>query len=306
MRDPGSGDRTSRWYVVLPGLVVFGALGLTITGFAGQALLGLVGGVHPEPAVGLTLAGGLALLAGFLAATAAIGRLVFRLSLADLRWTGTGPSGRWFLSGFGAGLLAITLVLVLGVVVAGGHWRADTGTPGAYLGRIGLLLLVLAPAALAEEVMFRGVPMVVLERWVGRPVALGVLAVLFGLAHARNPDVTVLSLFNIALAGLVLGAAFYAPGGIWTAWGLHLGWNWAISALDAPVSGYDFGVPLIDYLPGHPRWLTGGSFGPEGGLLASGVLLGLVWLTLRWWRFNRPGPEASGPAAGHDLTGEIA
>jgi hypothetical protein len=28
-------------------------------------------------------------------------------------------------------------------------------------------------------------------------------------------------------------------------------------------------MPWIDYAPGGPDWVTGGSFGPEGGLLAT-------------------------------------
>jgi hypothetical protein len=31
-------------------------------------------------------------------------------------------------------------------------------------------------------------------------------------------------------------------------------------------------MPWIDYRPGAPSWLSGGSFGPEGGILATAVL----------------------------------
>ena len=37
---------------------------------------------------------------------------------------------------------------------------------------------------------------------------------------------------------------------------------------------------LINYIPGGPSWLTGGPFGPEGGLLATvaiTVALVVVW-----------------------------
>ena len=51
----------------------------------------------------------------------------------------------------------------------------------------------------------------------------------------------------MALAGMFLGLAFYAPGGIWTAFGAHLGWNATLAALDAPVSGLPFRIPFINY-----------------------------------------------------------
>ena len=94
--------------------------------------------------------------------------------------------------------------------------------------------------------------------------------VIFALFHGLNPGITPLGLGNIALAGIFLGVAFYAPGGLWTAFGAHLGWNATLAALDAPVSGLPFSIPLIDYRAGDPVWLSGGHFGPEGGLLATG------------------------------------
>ena len=38
------------------------------------------------------------------------------------------------------------------------------------------------------------------------------------------------------------------------------------------MSGLPFGIPFIDYRTGEPAWLTGGAFGPEGGLLATVAL----------------------------------
>ena len=32
--------------------------------------------------------------------------------------------------------------------------------------------------------------------------------------------------------GILLGVAFYFPGGLWTAFGVHLGWNVTLAALD--------------------------------------------------------------------------
>jgi len=38
------------------------------------------------------------------------------------------------------------------------------------------------------------------------------------------------------------------------------------------VSGLPFRIPLINFDPGTITWLTGGSFGPEGGVAATVVL----------------------------------
>jgi membrane protease YdiL (CAAX protease family) len=219
-------------------------------------------------------------LVGFGLVTWALGIRVLRLTLHDLRWKPLAGAGRGFSLGLAFGALPAVLALGLSVVLADARFLPDTGGPLGYLGQVGLTALLLAPAALVEELIFRGVGQVVLARAFGRVPAILALSVVFALAHIFNPNPTVLGLVNIALAGIFLGAAFYAPGGIWTAWGAHLGWNATLAALDAPVSGLPFRIPWIDYQPGGPAWLTGGSFGPEGGLLATAAIAlatGAVW-----------------------------
>lgn len=178
-------------------------------------------------------------------------------------------AGRGFLLGLGiaAGLAASAMLLA--TVLGGARWVRDTGSLIDYARSVVVSLVALAPPALAEEIAFRGVPLVLLSSVAGRSSAIVILALLFALIHLQNPDVSVLAIGNIALAGIVLGLAFYLPGGLWTAWGAHLGWNGALAALDAPVSGLPLRMPLIDFVPGTPTWLTGGAFGPEGGVVAT-------------------------------------
>lgn len=200
----------------------------------------------------------------------------------DLRYF----AGRVARSGFGLGLLAgvLTASVALLISVALGHarWVSDTGTFADYLLQSTKTIAILAPAALAEELLFRGVPLVVLAAAFGRGSAIVGISVLFALAHVSNPNTTPLGLGNIALAGVFLGLTFYAPGGIWTAFGAHLGWNSLLACLDTPVSGVPFDIPLLDYNAGGPAWLTGGSFGPEGGLAATIALTLAVLVTARW------------------------
>jgi CAAX protease family protein len=210
-----------------------------------------------------------------------VGMRVLRLTPADLRWS-VPPAG----AGFGAGLLGGGLVagaaLLLAVILGDARWVPDAGTPPQYAGSALKTILVLAPSALGEELVFRGVPLVLLAAVAGRGSAIVAVAVAFALAHLSNPNVTALGLGNIALAGVLLGLAFYAPGGIWTAAGVHLGWNAILACLDTPVSGVPFRIPLLDYRPGGPVWLTGGGFGPEGGLAATiAMTLGIV-VARRW------------------------
>src|SRR5437879_11518338 len=110
-----------------------------------------------------------------------------------------------------------------------------------------------------------------------------ILALLFGIAHARNPSATVFSTVNVALAAVWLSFAFFSAGGMPLAWGAHFGWNAGLAILfDAPVSGYAFHVPVVEYAPGAHAWLDGGAFGPEGGIVATIALVtGTLYLLTR-------------------------
>lgn len=225
-----------------------------------------------------------AALLGFGVATVIFGRFALKLSAVELRWAPLAQAPGGFALGLVLGIVPALAALGLSVPLGGAHFLRDSGGAAEYFTVIGQTALVLLPAALVEEIIFRGVGQVVLARAFGRVPALVALSLLFALAHILNPNPTPLGLINIAAAGIYLGMVFYAPGGIWTAWGAHFGWNATLAALDAPVSGLPFRIPLIDYAPGGPTWLTGGSFGPEGGLLAS---VALVIMTGAVWNWTR-------------------
>lgn len=249
----------------------------------------VMGGLRDAPTATLLLVQSAAGLAAFGLLTLTLGHRFLGISLEELRYrVPAGPA-----AGFGAGVLLgmspAALALLLSLGVGGARFTGDSGGLADYLAQMGRTLVLLAPAALLEEVMFRGVSQVLLARVMGRWPAVLTLSVLFALAHLANPNGTALGLVNIGLAGVFLGAAFYTPGGLWTAWGAHLGWNAMLAAADAPVSGLPFPIPFINYSPGGPAWLTGGSFGPEGGILATAAI---VLATATAWHWQRKESQA--------------
>jgi membrane protease YdiL (CAAX protease family) len=146
----------------------------------------------------------------------------------------------------------------------------------------------LLAAALLEELAFRGLPLRLLAEAVGPWAALVVLAMAFGIAHAQNPGASPLSIVNGSLAAVWLSFAFFSPGGMGLAWGLHFGWNAGLALLfDAPVSGLTFDLPALEYRAGVRPWVDGGAFGPEGGVVGTLVFLAGTCAVLGR-RFRRP------------------
>ena len=139
-------------------------------------------------------------------------------------------------------------------------------------------------AAIFEEVVFRGFLFRLTAQLAGTWGALLFTSLLFGAAHAFNPNATVLSSLAIALeAGILLGGAFAATGRLWMPIGLHAGWNFAEGSLFSMSVSGDAAEPagLIHGRLSGPTILTGGSFGPEASVIAVIVCLAASSLFLR-------------------------
>jgi membrane protease YdiL (CAAX protease family) len=265
------------------------AIGWTVAFFvAGIALsVGVVVGLRIfVPALGQLWAQVIGQIAGFGIATWGIGGGALKWGWKDLRYAGSGDPLRGTGTGLALGAVPAVLAMAIAAPVGGAGWSLDGGSFGGWAGAIGGLALILIPAAFSEELIFRGVGFVALGRGFGVVPAAVVLSALFAAAHVGNPNVTTLGLVNVGLAGVWLSAAFWLPGGIWTATGTHLGWNLTLAALGAPVSGLAFTLPMLDYATGGPGWLTGGAFGPEGGVIATVVVGGATVVLMRWTRRN--------------------
>ena len=266
------------------------SLGYLVSGYYGTTLLArsLIGGLGrlgpglESSVIAVALSQAVVGIAVLGVLTWLIGRRTLGLTPEELGWCHPRPGfrglGRGLALGLGVAALALAVVVPFGV----SSWARDGGAWPTYLARLGVLALVLLPPAFMEELAFRGVAFAGLRRAGGPGLAVLATSLLFALAHRLNPAVTTLALGNIALAGIFLGLTFLAPGGLWTATGAHWGWNLALAGLAAPVSGLPFEVPGIDFIPGEPAWLTGGGFGPEGGLFATVALVAGIAIAARW------------------------
>lgn len=202
----------------------------------------------------------------------------------DWSWGAQGwPGGRAALVGFEGGMvvgLGLAAAVVLGAIMLGARVRFTGGTLERIAVAVAPAMAALLTAALAEELLFRGFPLARLSVAVGKVPATLALAGVFGVLHWSNPGLSAVALGNLALAGVLLSAAFFGPGGLAAAWGLHFGWNAGLGVVfEAPVSGLTFELPFVDFATGGHPLLTGGGFGPEGGILATvafGVMLG-IW-----------------------------
>lgn len=157
-------------------------------------------------------------------------------------------------------------------------------------------ILMWIPQGASEEIMLRGYMLPRVAAKFGRGVAVGLTSLLFGILHAGNVGFSLIAFFN-----LILIAAFFAllaihTQEIFTVCAAHTAWNFAQGNLfGMHVSGAAGAANVLEtrYFDGSLDWLTGGSFGPEGGLAVSIVTIAaLLILLLRRHRISkekRPG-----------------
>ena len=107
--------------------------------------------------------------------------------------------------------------------------------------------------------------------WLG----IFISSLMFSSLHIINPNINILAIINIILVGIAFALIALWEGGLWGVCGLHAAWNWAqgnlfgfeVSGL-MPASG-----TLINLKESGPDLLTGGSFGPEAGLITTALYL---------------------------------
>jgi hypothetical protein len=195
-------------------------------------------------------------------------------------------AGLKYVRGFIIGL--VMFAVSIGISAAFGYIafepdRVDGSQGLAALGGVLLVYLGWTVQGPAEEALTRGWLLPAIgaryKPWLGVLVSSGIFMIL----HLLNPNVGPVAVLNLFLFGLF--AALYAlyEGGLWGVFSLHAAWNWAQgNLLGFEVSG---GLPpggaLVDLMEAGPDLVTGGPFGPEGGLAVTAVLLvscGVVWV----------------------------
>lgn len=179
---------------------------------------------------------------------------------------------------FGFLLSAVMLAILFFLEWAGGWLQVESFAWSVerwpeILASLGVMLLVFGVASWSEELLARGYWLRNLSE--GLNLFLGVLlsSILFSIAHAYNANVSWQAYFGLFLSGLFFAFCYLRTRQLWLPIGVHLGWNFFEgNVFGFPVSGAYY-YQLIRQSSGGPELITGGAFGPEGGLILLPVLL---------------------------------
>ncbi|MBR3419727.1 MAG: CPBP family intramembrane metalloprotease [Oscillospiraceae bacterium] len=127
----------------------------------------------------------------------------------------------------------------------------------------------------SEEFAFRGFMMMSAGTYKKPWIAVIFSALMFGAAHIGNSGSTVSGVLNVALFGVIMSLYMLRTDSIWGPAALHSVWNWAQgNFFGLKVSGMDVGASFLHFeQTDNAAWMNGGSFGLEGGLGTTIVLV---------------------------------
>lgn len=183
-------------------------------------------------------------------------------SVSELALPGMGRElGIGMLVGFGLYTVCVLILMLMGI------YRIEGINPASFL----LPALAMAvTSGVFEELLFRGVLFISLERMFGSWAALIVSSLVFGLTHLMNPQGSLEGALFIAVeAGILLAGAYMLTGRLWMSMGFHFAWNYTQEGIySGIVSGNAAAEGLLKSSIQGPDLLTGGSFGLESSVLA--------------------------------------
>lgn len=185
------------------------------------------------------------------------------------------------LLGFAFGGLLYGVCLGLIVLLGGAELVATDTSAGTWWFVLTTIPFWLVQGG-TEEVLTRGWLLPVLKHKTNLPLAILISSSVFALLHLSNNHMTLLSLLDLFLYGLLTALYLLKAGNIWGVVGLHGAWNFFQgNVFGVAVSGTEAGPSILRFaqIAGAPDWLSGGAFGTEGSLI-SNLVQGLVIIYL--------------------------
>ena len=246
-------------------------------------------------APGLIAIGELVSLAVILVASLIMGRIEHR-KLAHYGLPLRSPFPKYFWEGLLWGFLSISGVLFVIFLFHGFRITGiDTHGSALALSTLEWTLAFLA-VAFSEEFTFRGYMQFTLTTGIGFWPAALLMSALFAFAHTRNEGESIFGLIQVAAFGIFACIALQRTGNLWWPIGFHAAWDWGQTFFyGVPDSGMQATHNFLHSEFHGPKWLTGGSTGPEASIFTL-ICLVIVSLLILWkYREVRyPDPKALG------------
>ena len=186
-----------------------------------------------------------------------------------------------YLKGIAVGFVFFSTVYL--TLIATGSVTFDGLNSKASLAMLLLFFFGFVIQGAQEEILTRGYFMMSLSTRLPAIAAILISSFTFSVLHLFNSGFGLLAFVNLVLYGVFLAVYMLKTGNIWGVCAIHSVWNFSQGNLyGMPVSVINimeislFSSSLVE----GKEWLSGGAFGPEGGVITSAVSILAIVLTL--------------------------
>ncbi|OVE70646.1 CPBP family intramembrane metalloprotease domain-containing protein [Clostridium diolis] len=145
-----------------------------------------------------------------------------------------------------------------------------------------LQLIVFIFVGINEELFARGYCMTVLKQTKIAWIPILGSSIIFSLMHSLNHGISLLAYVNLFLFGIFMGYLFIKTKNIWMCIGYHITWNY----FQGDIFGFLVSGNITDSIYTirtiNSNIVNGGSFGPEGGIVVTALLVVTILITYKF------------------------
>ena len=172
---------------------------------------------------------------------------------------------------WGIAMIAANIFLIR---VLGGYSFGDLALRGSAIwGYAALWAVAFLFVGFFEEFLFRGYALFTLATGIGFWPAATALSVAFGALHLRNGGEDKIGALSVFAIAMFFCLTLRRTGNLWFAVGTHAAFDWGETFLfSVPDSGLVAPGHLLNSSFHGSVWLTGGTVGPEGSVVAFAVV----------------------------------
>jgi membrane protease YdiL (CAAX protease family) len=186
--------------------------------------------------------------------------------------------------GLAFGAISMTLVFIILLASKNISLKTPLDSPNFNMSLLAWLVMFIL-VGINEEMFSRGYCMTVLKQTGNKWVVIIVSSIIFSLMHSLNPSMSFISYLNLFLVALLFAYMYLKSNNLWLPIGYHITWNY----FQGNIFGFEVSGLATDslYKLNTPakNIITGGAFGPEGGIVVTFIILvGFIYM----WKIYKP------------------
>ncbi|RII36107.1 CPBP family intramembrane metalloprotease [Clostridium chromiireducens] len=201
--------------------------------------------------------------------------------VADMGLTSIKNSWKDLCIGLLSGAISFSLVAIILLCTKSVEMVNSINKPNFSWGLI-IELIIFIFVGINEELFARGYCMTVLKQTKKAYVPIIVSSIIFALMHSLNQGISLIAYLNLFLFGLSMGYVFIKTKNIWISIGYHITWNYFQGDIFGFLVSGNSTNSIYNIKTVTPNLINGGSFGPEGGLVVTALLIATIFIIYKY------------------------